>query len=90
MEQKLHTPISQETADSLTAGDYIFLSGTIYVARDAAHKRMTEALDRGRSFPFRSRTVLSTIWVPLRQGKEDRSALQDRQLPPVWTNTPRD
>ncbi len=52
MEQKLHTPISQETADSLTAGDYIFLSGTIYVARDAAHKRMTEALDRGEELPF--------------------------------------
>ncbi len=52
MEQKLHTPISQETADSLTAGDYIFLSGTIYVARDAAHKRMTEALDRVEELPF--------------------------------------
>ena len=52
MEKKINTPISQEEADSLTAGDYIFLSGTIYVARDAAHKRMTEALDRGEELPI--------------------------------------
>lgn len=52
MEKKITTPISQEEADSLTAGDYIFLSGTIYVARDAAHKRMTEALDRGEELPI--------------------------------------
>ena len=52
MEGKITAPISQETADSLTAGDYIFLSGTIYVARDAAHKRMTEALDRGEELPI--------------------------------------
>lgn len=52
MEKKTNTPISQEEADSLTAGDYIFLSGTIYVARDAAHKRMTEALDRGEELPI--------------------------------------
>jgi fumarate hydratase subunit beta len=52
MEGKITAPISQKTADSLTAGDYIFLSGTIYVARDAAHKRMIEALDRGEELPI--------------------------------------
>ena len=41
--------MTKEEAASLKAGDYVYLTGTIYTARDAAHKRMDEALDRGRS-----------------------------------------
>ncbi len=37
---------------SLHAGDYVYLSGTVYTARDAAHKRMKETLDRGEKLPF--------------------------------------
>lgn len=51
MDQKIKTPISKEDARQLKAGDYVYLTGTIYTARDAAHKRMQEALDAGKSLP---------------------------------------
>ena len=47
MEKHITAPITKETAKSLHAGDYVYVTGTIYTARDAAHKRMDEALDRG-------------------------------------------
>ena len=52
MEKRITTPITQEISQNLHAGDYVYLSGTIYVARDAAHKRMIDALDRGEPLPF--------------------------------------
>ena len=52
MNQYIHTPVSKEDARTLKAGDYVYLSGTIYTARDAAHKRMKEALDQGQKLPF--------------------------------------
>ncbi|EDP13366.1 hypothetical protein CLOBOL_06344 [Enterocloster bolteae ATCC BAA-613] len=48
----MNVPMTKEEAASLKAGDYVYLTGTIYTARDAAHKRMDEALDRGESLPF--------------------------------------
>ena len=48
----LVTPLSKDDIRKLRAGDLAFISGTIYAARDAAHKRMTEALDAGRPLPF--------------------------------------
>lgn len=52
MDRYLTTPITEEIAQSLHAGDYVYISGTIYVARDAAHKRMAEALERGEGLPI--------------------------------------
>ena len=52
MDKKIKVPISKEDAASLKAGDYVFLTGTIYTARDAAHKRMQEAMDRGDKVPI--------------------------------------
>ena len=52
MELHINAPISREEAKKLKAGDYIYVTGTIYTARDAAHKRMQEALDKGESLPF--------------------------------------
>lgn len=52
MDKRIHTPITKEVTDQLHAGDYVYLTGKIYVARDAAHKRMTEALDRGEELPI--------------------------------------
>ena len=43
MDKKIQAPISNEDAKSLRAGDYVYITGTIYTARDAAHKRMYEA-----------------------------------------------
>lgn len=52
MEKHLNVPMSKEEAASLCAGDYVYLTGTIYTARDAAHKRMQEALDQGQELPI--------------------------------------
>lgn len=48
----LQTPLHDEDVLKLRAGDAVFLSGVIYTARDAAHKRIVEALDRGEEPPF--------------------------------------
>nr|PZN74089.1 MAG: Fe-S-containing hydro-lyase [Bacillota bacterium] len=46
------TPISPEQARAIRAGDEVYITGTIYTARDAAHKRMVEDLEAGRPLPF--------------------------------------
>ena len=51
MEKYIKAPLDAETARSLKAGDYVYITGTIYTARDAAHKRMQEALDAGEKLP---------------------------------------
>ena len=52
MDKHMNVPMTKEDLLSLKAGDYVYLTGTIYTARDAAHKRMDEALDRGEALPF--------------------------------------
>ncbi len=52
MEVKIKAPFDAEELKKLKIGDMVYISGTIYVARDAAHKRMQEALDQGRELPF--------------------------------------
>lgn len=46
------TPFTKEDAKKLSAGDAVLISGVVYTARDAAHKRMTEMLARGEALPF--------------------------------------
>lgn len=53
MEHKISLPLSKEAAAGLRIGDYVYLTGTIYTARDAAHKRMYEALERGEKLPVK-------------------------------------
>ena len=52
MDRHISVPIKKEDAVSLRAGDYVTLTGTIYTARDAAHKRMQEALQKGETLPI--------------------------------------
>ena len=52
MEKKLNVPAKKEELVSLRAGDYVYLTGTIYTARDAAHKRMMDTLEKGESLPI--------------------------------------
>ena len=52
MDKKIQAPISNEDANSLIAGDYVYITGTIYTARDAAHKRMYEALEKNQQLPI--------------------------------------
>lgn len=52
MDKYIKAPISNEAALSLNAGDYVYITGTIYTARDAAHLRMYETLDRHEPLPI--------------------------------------
>ena len=52
MEHVIQLPMTKETASKLRAGDQVLLSGVIYSARDAAHERMAEQLEKGIPLPF--------------------------------------
>lgn len=52
MDIKIDAPIKQEQLDNLKAGDYVYITGTIYTARDAAHKRMYEAIQNKEELPM--------------------------------------
>ncbi|HIE16685.1 MAG TPA: TRZ/ATZ family protein, partial [Dehalococcoidia bacterium] len=48
----IRSPLDEQTIESLKTGDQVFITGVIYTARDAAHKRMVEALEKGEKLPF--------------------------------------
>lgn len=74
--KRIKTPITAEITKELHAGDYVYITGTIYVARDAAHKRMIETLERGEKLPIEIED--STIYYmgpsPARAGRVIGSA----------------
>ena len=76
MDKYINTPITAEKTEELKSGDYVYITGTIYVARDAAHKRMIEALERGENLPIDIKD--STIYYmgpsPAREGQVIGSA----------------
>ena len=76
MERNIQVPIRKEDACSLKAGDYVYLTGTIYTARDAAHKRMQEALERGEQLPFdlKGNVIYYMGPSPAREGRPIGSA----------------
>lgn len=76
MEIKINTPLSKEKIKELKAGDMVYITGTIYTARDAAHKRMSEALLEGKSLPFdiRNQIIYYMGPSPAREGRPIGSA----------------
>lgn len=52
MEKHINLPLTEDLAKTLKAGDTVFLTGEIYTSRDAGHKRMCEALEKGEKLPF--------------------------------------
>ncbi len=52
MERHIQAPMKREDVKNLKSGDYVYITGTIYTARDAAHKRMFEAIERGEQLPL--------------------------------------
>ncbi len=52
MDRHITAPCDEKTVNELHSGDYVYITGTIYTARDAAHKRMYEALERRESLPI--------------------------------------
>ncbi|MCX6004123.1 MAG: Fe-S-containing hydro-lyase [Chloroflexi bacterium] len=49
---KIKAPLDEKTVEKLKAGEQVFITGVIYTARDAAHKRLVEALDKGEKLPL--------------------------------------
>lgn len=76
MEQHITAPISRDDVKKLRAGDYVYLTGTIYTARDAAHKRMHEALEKGESLPLemKDNVIYYMGPSPAREGRPIGSA----------------
>lgn len=76
MDQYIKAPISKEDAVKLKAGDYVYLTGTIYTARDAAHKRMYEALTAGEELPIcmKENVIYYMGPSPAREGRAIGSA----------------
>ena len=76
MERTIQAPFTKETAESLKAGDYVYIDGIIYTARDAAHKRMIETLDEGKELPVEIKdTVIYYMGPsPAREGRVIGSA----------------
>lgn len=76
MDKHINTPITEKVTADLHAGDYVYITGTIYVARDAAHKRMMEVLDAGKELPIdiKDATIYYMGPSPAREGKPIGSA----------------
>lgn len=76
MDRYVNVPLSEEDARSLKVGDYVYLTGTIYTARDAAHKRMQETLDRGEELPLKmeNNVIYYMGPSPAREGRPIGSA----------------
>jgi len=76
MAKKVILPLTDATVKSLKAGDNVLLTGVMYVARDAAHKRMAEALDRNEPLPFdiKGQTIYYMGPSPARPGRVIGSA----------------
>lgn len=71
MDKHISVPFDSSVSTTLKAGDYVYLTGTIYTARDAAHKRMYEALERGEKLPFdvKNNTIYYMGPSPAREGR---------------------
>ena len=76
MDKHISVPFDSSVSTTLKAGDYVYLTGTIYTARDAAHKRMYEALERGEKLPFdvKNNTIYYMGPSPAREGRPIGSA----------------
>ena len=76
MVQHITAPMNREDARKLKAGDYVYITGTIYTARDAAHKRMYEALEKGESLPMEMKDNIIYYMgpSPAREGRPIGSA----------------
>ena len=76
MNKNLQAPFKKEELKELHAGDYVYISGVIYTARDAAHKRMDECLNAGQDLPIRieDQVIYYMGPSPAREGRPIGSA----------------
>ena len=76
MEKRINLPLTEESINELRAGVYVYLSGVIYTARDAAHKRMADALAKGEPLPIdmKNNIIYYMGPSPAREGRPIGSA----------------
>lgn len=76
MDRRITAPMKDESARELRSGDYVYITGTIYTARDAAHKRMAEALEKGEPLPLdiKNNIIYYMGPSPAREGRPIGSA----------------
>ncbi len=76
MNKHLESPFTKEKLKELQVGDYVYITGTIYTARDAAHKRMYEALKSGEELPLdlKNNIIYYMGPSPAREGRSIGSA----------------
>lgn len=76
MEKNIQAPVNKKEAAALRAGDYVYISGIIYTARDAAHKRMQDALDKNEELPMdmKNNIIYYMGPSPAREGRPIGSA----------------
>ena len=76
MQYQINTPMEKNVIEKLSAGDMVYITGTIYTARDAAHKRMAEALQTGENLPIdvKGETIYYMGPSPAREGNVIGSA----------------
>ncbi len=76
MNRTITTPLTKEVIAELKAGDYVKISGVLYTARDAAHKRMTESLEKGEALPINIEDIVVYYMgpSPAREGRPIGSA----------------
>ncbi len=76
MEYHIEAPISKDVLSKLRTGDNVYITGTIYTARDAAHKRMDETLNKGEALPvdLKGNVIYYMGPSPAREGKPIGSA----------------
>lgn len=76
MDKYIEVPFNEEIVSQLKSGDYVYITGTIYTARDAAHKRMYEALKQGSKLPFqiKDQVIYYMGPSPAREGRPIGSA----------------
>lgn len=76
MDRHIKAPLCREEIKSLQAGDYVYITGTIYTARDAAHLRMSQTLDEGKELPIslEGNVIYYMGPTPAREGRPIGSA----------------
>ena len=83
----IKAPLDNEIIRQLKAGDMVYLSGTIYTARDAAHKRLIELINSGKDLPFNIEGAI-VYYVGPTPAKPDRVIGSAGQQPTIaWTHT---
>lgn len=88
MVHHLHTPLTDAAIGALRAGDPVLVTGVVYAARDAAHRRLVAALENGEPLPFDPRDKSSTTWALPRPGPAGPSDPPAPRPPIAWTPIP--